>query len=114
MIELAELLVENSPLDRVFFCNSGAEAVETAIKIARRWGHDECGGKHGIIAMQDGFHGRSLGALAATGTAATANRSSPCLAASAMSPGTTSMPSAPPPTTTPWPSSWSRSRARAA
>ena len=69
MIELAELLVENSPLDRVFFCNSGAEAVETAIKIARRWGHDERGGKHGIIAMQDGFHGRSLGALAATGTA---------------------------------------------
>ena len=69
MIELAELLVENSPLDRVFFCNSGAEAIETAIKIARRWGHDERGGKHGIIAMQDGFHGRSLGALAATGTA---------------------------------------------
>ena len=69
MIELAELLVENSPLDRVFFCNSGAEAIETAIKIARRWGHDELGGKHGIIAMQDGFHGRSLGALAATGTA---------------------------------------------
>ena len=69
MIELAELLVENSPLDRVFFCNSGAEAIETAIKIARRWGHDELGGKHGIIAMQDGFHGRTLGALAATGTA---------------------------------------------
>ena len=69
MIELAELLVENSPLDRVFFCNSGSEAIEAAIKIARRWGHDERGGKHGIIAMQDGFHGRSLGALAATGTA---------------------------------------------
>ncbi|MXY71933.1 MAG: acetylornithine transaminase [Dehalococcoidia bacterium] len=69
MIELAELLVENSPLDRVFFCNSGAEAIEAAIKVARRWGHDEQGGKHGIIAMQDGFHGRSLGALAATGTA---------------------------------------------
>ncbi len=69
MIELAELLVENSPLDRVFFCNSGAEAIEAAIKVARRWGHDEQGGKHGIIAMEDGFHGRSLGALAATGTA---------------------------------------------
>ena len=68
MIELAELLVENSSLDRVFFCNSGAEAIETAIKVARRWGYDERGGKHGIIAMQDGFHGRSLGALAATGT----------------------------------------------
>ncbi len=69
MIELAELLVENSPLDRVFFCNSGAEAIEAAIKLARRWGHDEQDGKHGIIAMEDGFHGRSLGALAATGTA---------------------------------------------
>ncbi len=68
MIELAELLVEHSPLDRVFFCNSGAEAVEAAIKLARRWGHDERDGAHGIIAMQDGFHGRSLGALAATGT----------------------------------------------
>ena len=69
MIELAELLVENSPLDRVFFCNSGTEAIEAAIKIARRYGHDEREGAHGIIAMDDGFHGRSLGALAATGTA---------------------------------------------
>ena len=69
MIELARLLVEHSPLDRVFFCNSGAEAVEAAIKLARRFGHDERGGAHGVIAMEDGFHGRSLGALAATGTA---------------------------------------------
>lgn len=69
MIELARLLAEHSPLDRVFFCNSGAEAVEGAIKLARRFGHDERGGAHGVIAMEDGFHGRSLGALAATGTA---------------------------------------------
>ena len=69
MIELARLLAEHSPLDRVFFCNSGAEAVEAAIKLARRYGHDERGGAHGVIAMDDGFHGRSLGALAATGTA---------------------------------------------
>ena len=69
MIELAQLLAEHSPLDRVFFCNSGAEAVEAAIKLARRYGHDERGGAHGVIAMEDGFHGRSLGALAATGTA---------------------------------------------
>ena len=69
MIELAELLVEHSPLDRVFFCNSGAEAIEAAIKLARRYGHDERGGAGGVIAMEDGFHGRSLGALAATGTA---------------------------------------------
>ncbi|MDE2932468.1 MAG: acetylornithine transaminase [Chloroflexota bacterium] len=69
MIELAELLVENSPLDRVFFCNSGTEAIEAAIKLARRYGHDERSRAHGIIAMDDGFHGRSLGALAAAGTA---------------------------------------------
>ena len=44
MIELAKLLVENSVLDRVFFCNSGTEAIEAAIKLARRWGHDMRGG----------------------------------------------------------------------
>jgi len=69
MIELAKLLVENSCLDRVFFCNSGTEAVETAIKLARRWGLDTRDGAHEIIAMEDGFHGRTTGALAATGTA---------------------------------------------
>ncbi|MBI2765144.1 MAG: acetylornithine transaminase [Chloroflexi bacterium] len=69
MIELAKLLVENSCLDRVFFCNSGTEAIEAAIKLARRWGHDTRNGAYEIISMQDGFHGRSTGALAATGTA---------------------------------------------
>ncbi len=69
MIELAKLLVENSCLDRVFFCNSGTEAIEAAIKLARRWGHDRKGGAYEIISMLDGFHGRSTGALAATGTA---------------------------------------------
>ncbi len=68
MIELAKLLVENSCLDRAFFCNSGAEALEAAIKLARRWGLDTRGGAFQIIAMQDGFHGRTMGALAATGT----------------------------------------------
>ncbi len=68
MIELAKLLVENSCLDRAFFCNSGAEAAETAIKLARRWGHDTRNGAYEIIAMQDGFHGRTMGALGATGT----------------------------------------------
>ncbi len=68
MVELAKLLVENSCLDRAFFCNSGAEALETAIKLARRWGLDTRGGAFQIIAMQDGFHGRTMGALAATGT----------------------------------------------
>jgi predicted acetylornithine/succinylornithine family transaminase len=69
MVELAKLLVENSCFDRVFFCNSGAEAIEAAIKLARRWGHDTRGGAYEIISFQDGFHGRTTGALAATGTA---------------------------------------------
>lgn len=69
MIELARLLVEHSCLDRVFFCNSGTEAIEAAIKLARRWGHDQRSGAFEIISMNDGFHGRTTGALAATGTA---------------------------------------------
>jgi predicted acetylornithine/succinylornithine family transaminase len=69
MIELAKLMVETSCFDRVFFCNSGTEAVETAIKLARRLGHDERGGAYEIISFLDGFHGRTTGALAATGTA---------------------------------------------
>lgn len=69
MIELARLLVENSCLDRAFFCNSGTEAVEGAIKLARRWGHDTRNGAYEIITTVDGFHGRSMGSLAATGNA---------------------------------------------
>jgi acetylornithine aminotransferase/acetylornithine/N-succinyldiaminopimelate aminotransferase len=69
MVKLAKLLVEHSCLDRVFFCNSGTEAIEAAIKLARRWGHDTKGGAYEIIATQDGFHGRTMGAVAATGTA---------------------------------------------
>ncbi len=68
MIELAKILVENSCMDRAFFCNSGAEAIEAAIKLARRWGHDTRNGAYEIIATLDGFHGRTTGALAATGT----------------------------------------------
>ncbi len=65
--ELAEWLAANSFADRVFFCNSGAEANEGAIKFARRWareGGDER--KHEILAFRGGFHGRTMGALAAT------------------------------------------------
>lgn len=65
-IALAQLLVDNSPFDRVFFCNSGAEAVEAAIKLARKWGRTRRGGAYGIVTMEHGFHGRTLGALAAT------------------------------------------------
>ena len=68
MVELAKLLVENSALDRVLFVNSGTEAIEAAIKLARRWGHDNRDGAFEIISTNDGFHGRTMGALAATGT----------------------------------------------
>jgi len=64
---LAERLVEKSFADRVFFCNSGAEANEGAFKMARRWGRSVGGGpKHEIVALRGGFHGRLFGTLAAT------------------------------------------------
>ena len=67
-VELARLLVENSFADRVFFCNSGAEANEAAIKIARRYTREKFGpGKHTIICMQGSFHGRTMATLSATG-----------------------------------------------
>jgi acetylornithine aminotransferase len=66
--ELARLLVENSFADRVFFCNSGAEANEAAIKLARRYANDKFGPqKHHIISMEDSFHGRTMATLSATG-----------------------------------------------
>ncbi|HVZ49574.1 MAG TPA: acetylornithine/succinylornithine family transaminase [Gemmatimonadaceae bacterium] len=64
---LAERLVEISFAERVFFCNSGAEANEGAFKIARRWGRAVGGpSKHEIISLRGGFHGRLMGTLAAT------------------------------------------------
>jgi predicted acetylornithine/succinylornithine family transaminase len=64
---LSEKLVERTFADRVFFCNSGAEANEGAFKIARRWGRSVGGAaKHEIIALRGGFHGRLFGTLAAT------------------------------------------------
>jgi len=67
-IELAKLLVQSSFPSRVFFCNSGAEANEAAIKIARKWGRKHRGGAGEIIVAQSAFHGRTLASLAATGT----------------------------------------------
>ncbi|MEJ2091514.1 MAG: acetylornithine transaminase [Syntrophobacterales bacterium] len=68
MVELAEELVRLSFADRVFFCNSGAEAMEAAIKLCRRYSHERYGpGRHKIISMYNSFHGRTLGALSATG-----------------------------------------------
>lgn len=66
-----QLLVEASGLDRAYFCNSGAEAVEAAIKLARRRAHDlGRPDEHEIVVAQGSFHGRTLGALAATGNPA--------------------------------------------
>jgi acetylornithine/N-succinyldiaminopimelate aminotransferase len=66
-LELAQLLVEHSPGDRVFFVNSGAEANETAVKLARRWGKRERGGAYAVISTLGSFHGRTLAMVAATG-----------------------------------------------
>ncbi len=67
-IELAELLIENSGFDKVFFCNSGTEAVEAALKLSRKYGKlvhgREC---IQIITMKQSFHGRTFGAITATG-----------------------------------------------
>ena len=64
---LSEILVSNSFADRVFFCNSGTEAVEGSIKLARKWGAQN-GGRHAIISTEGAFHGRTFGALSATGS----------------------------------------------
>lgn len=67
-VELAERLTDLSGLDRVFFANCGATANETAIKLARRWGQKTRGPDcYEIVSLLDSFHGRTLGALAATG-----------------------------------------------
>ncbi|HET8532256.1 MAG TPA: acetylornithine transaminase [Methylomirabilota bacterium] len=70
MARLAARLVEASGLAQVFFCNSGAEANEGAIKLARKWGVRHRGGAHEIITMDHGFHGRTLATMAASGKAA--------------------------------------------
>jgi acetylornithine/succinyldiaminopimelate/putrescine aminotransferase len=66
-LELARLLVEHSACDRVFIANSGTEANEGAIKLARKWGKRERGGAYEVISTLGGFHGRTLAMVAATG-----------------------------------------------
>ena len=63
--DLAKALVELSFEGKAFFCNSGAEANEALIKLARLWGHES--GRHEIICMENSFHGRTLATVAATG-----------------------------------------------
>ena len=67
-LRLAQLLVENSCLDRAFFANSGGEVVEGAIKLARKWGKEKKDGAYVIICAQNAFHGRTLATLTAGGT----------------------------------------------
>jgi len=63
----ADRVAEITGLDEVFFCNSGLEATEAAIKVARKYGHDRGIAEPAIIVMEKAFHGRSLATLSATG-----------------------------------------------
>jgi len=67
MLHLAKLLTQYSVCDQVFFANSGAEANEGAIKLARKWGALNKAGAYGFITMENGFHGRTLATMSATG-----------------------------------------------
>jgi acetylornithine/N-succinyldiaminopimelate aminotransferase len=66
-IALADLLCQHSVFDQVFFTNSGAEANEGAIKLARKWGQVHRAGAHEIITFDDAFHGRTLATMSASG-----------------------------------------------
>ncbi len=66
-VELSRRLTDLTSMDRVFFCNSGAEAAEAAIKAARKWAHEEHGpGRCTVISLLGAFHGRTMKALTAT------------------------------------------------
>ena len=67
-VQLAELLIEHSCFDRVYFMNSGAEANEGALKLARKWGKEHKQGAYEIICALDAFHGRTLQMITAGGT----------------------------------------------
>jgi len=65
--ELAKVLTDNSFADKVFFCNSGAEANEAGIKLARKFFADKNERRHKILTMEKSFHGRTFATLSATG-----------------------------------------------
>lgn len=65
--ELARMLVERSGLTNVFFCSTGLEANEAALKLARKYGHDKGIDKPQIVVYEKAFHGRSIATLSATG-----------------------------------------------
>jgi acetylornithine aminotransferase len=64
----ADRVAEITGLDEVFFCNSGLEATEASIKVARKYGHDKGIAEPAIVVMEKAFHGRSLATLSATGS----------------------------------------------
>ena len=66
-LKLAQALIDNSCLDRVFFGNSGAEAVEGALKLARKYGKRNRNGAYEVITAYNSFHGRTMTTIAATG-----------------------------------------------
>lgn len=68
--EAADALNRASGMDRVFFTNSGTEAIEGALKTARKYAYLKQSGRYEIIAMENAFHGRSMGAVSVTGTKA--------------------------------------------
>ena len=68
MVKVAKTLCERTFADKVFFCNSGAEANEGMIKLARKYSFDKYGrGRHKIVALENSFHGRTVTTLSATG-----------------------------------------------
>lgn len=67
-LQLAELLIEHSCFDRVYFMNSGAEANEGALKLARKWGKEHKDGAYEFICAENAFHGRTLQMITAGGT----------------------------------------------
>jgi len=67
-IEYARILIQHAALDKVFFCNSGAEANEGAIKLVKKYGNEQSGGiKNEIVTMSGSFHGRTMATITATG-----------------------------------------------
>jgi acetylornithine/N-succinyldiaminopimelate aminotransferase len=75
----ARELTQAAGLDRAFFCSTGAEANEGAIKLARKWGQLQRGGAHEIITLQGSFHGRTLATMAASGKPNFAERFPPVM-----------------------------------
>ncbi len=67
ILRLAKMLIDATFADRVFFCNSGAEANEAALKLARKYATIALAAKSGIVAFQNAFHGRTLFTVSAGG-----------------------------------------------